>query len=69
MYLIFTTYSEPNRYDIRCEPFAERVVLPRGARSEAIARYAQRYADRLSHHARRAPDNWFNFFDFWAATP
>ena len=69
VYLMFTTYSEPNLYDIYCEPFADRIVLPRGARSEAIAGYAQRYADRLSHHARRAPDNWFNFFDFWAAAP
>lgn len=69
VYLIFTIYSEPNRYNIHCEPFADRVVLPRGARSEAIAEYAQRYADRLSHYARGAPDNWFNFYDFWAAKP
>ena len=26
----------------------------------------QCYAERLEHHARRAPDNWFNFYDFWA---
>jgi predicted LPLAT superfamily acyltransferase len=28
---------------------------------EAIARYAA----RVEHYARSAPDNWFNFFDFW----
>ena len=26
---------------------------------------AQRYADRLEHYTRLAPDNWFNFYDFW----
>jgi predicted LPLAT superfamily acyltransferase len=24
-----------------------------------------RYAERLEHYARSAPDNWFNFHDFW----
>ncbi len=24
-----------------------------------------RYAQRLEHHARSAPYNWFNFYDFW----
>ncbi len=69
IHLIFSLYSEPNRYDIHCEPFAERVMLPRGRRSEAAGEYAQRYADRLGHYARLAPDNWFNFFDFWAPPP
>ena len=66
IYLIFALYSEPNRYDIYCEPFAERVILPRKRRAEAATEYAQCYADRLGHYARLAPDNWFNFFDFWA---
>jgi predicted LPLAT superfamily acyltransferase len=25
----------------------------------------QRYADSLARHARDAPFNWFNFYDFW----
>lgn len=69
VYLIFGLYREPNRYDIHCELFAEEVVLPRKARPAGIAAYAQRYADRLAHYGRLAPDNWFNFFDFWAAAP
>lgn len=28
--------------------------------------WVQRYAARIEHHARSAPLNWFNFFDFWA---
>ena len=42
-----------------------QIVLPRGERQEAIARYAQQYADLLAEFVRKAPDNWFNFFDFW----
>jgi predicted LPLAT superfamily acyltransferase len=26
----------------------------------------QRYVTRLEFHCRRAPYNWFNFYDFWA---
>jgi predicted LPLAT superfamily acyltransferase len=25
-----------------------------------------RYVERLEHHCREAPYNWFNFYDFWA---
>ena len=27
----------------------------------------RRYAARLEHHARNAPYNWFNFYDFWGS--
>jgi predicted LPLAT superfamily acyltransferase len=66
IYLTFGIYKKPNRYDLYCEPFAERVILPRHERRAAIASYAQAYARRLEHFGRLAPDNWFNFFDFWA---
>lgn len=67
VYLAFGLYQEPNRYTLCCEPFAERVVLPRSGRTEALAGYAARYAERLEHYCRLAPHNWFNFFDFWSA--
>ena len=69
VYLVFALYREPNRYDIHCELFAEQVVLPRKARSEAIAGYVSKYAERLEHYSRLAPDNWFNFYDFWNTAP
>jgi predicted LPLAT superfamily acyltransferase len=25
----------------------------------------EKYAARLEHYCRAAPDNWFNFHDFW----
>ncbi len=61
-------YRPPNHYDLYCEPFAERVVLPRGpAREAALRELATRYAARLEHYCRQYPDNWFNFYDFWSA--
>jgi predicted LPLAT superfamily acyltransferase len=63
--LCFGLYRGGNRYDLHFEPFAESVVLPRGARQQALDAVVQRYADRLAHYARLAPYNWFNFYDFW----
>lgn len=65
VYLTFGLYRDPCTYDLYCEPFAERIELPRKRRQEALQEYAQRYASRLEHFVRKAPDNWFNFFDFW----
>jgi predicted LPLAT superfamily acyltransferase len=65
VYLVFGLYFEPNRYELFCEPFAERIDLPRRERVSALAEVVQRYARRLEEYCRKAPDNWFNFFDFW----
>jgi predicted LPLAT superfamily acyltransferase len=65
VYLAFGLYTEPNRYDLHCELFAEKIVLPRKGREEALAALVQRYAARLEEYCRRADNNWFNFFDFW----
>ena len=54
------------RYQVEVRPFAERIELPRAARDAALARYAQQYASWLESLCRRAPLQWFNFFDFWA---
>lgn len=67
VYLVFGIYTEPNRYDLTCEPFAECIDLPRGNRDEALQAWVQRFADRLESRARQTPDNWFNFYDFWSA--
>ena len=65
VYLAFGLYSEPNRYDLYCEPFAEAIKLPRGDREQALAEQVQKYAARLEHYCRRSELNWFNFYDFW----
>jgi len=67
VFLVFGLYSEPNRYDLHCEPFAERIDLPRADRSRALQEVVRRYAGRLEARAREAPGNWFNFHDFWSS--
>lgn len=54
------------RHRLYFEAFAERIVLPRRERAQHVAEWAQRYASRLEHYCRKAPYQWFNFFDFWA---
>lgn len=63
--LIFNLYRDPNRYELHCEPFVERVDRATLGDLSATRALVQRYADRLAHYARRAPDNWANFYDFW----
>jgi predicted LPLAT superfamily acyltransferase len=65
VYLTFAIYRAPNRYDLYCEPFEDVIQLPSSGRDEALATYAQKFATRLEHFVRLAPDNWFNFYDFW----
>ena len=65
VYLVFGLYYEPNRYELFCEPFAERIELPRAERGQALQRIVQKYASAVERFCRRAPDNWFNFYDFW----
>lgn len=64
--LTFGLYHRPDHYELYCEAFADEIVLPRADREAALRGYAQRFAERLEHHVRLAPDNWFNFYDFWA---
>jgi predicted LPLAT superfamily acyltransferase len=66
VYLAFGLYREPNRYELWCEPFAERIELPRVGREDALRALATRFAERVEHHCRVAPLNWFNFYDFWS---
>lgn len=61
----FGVYHGGNRYSANFELFCDSLRLPRTGREEAIAEHAQRFAKRLEHHARTAPYNWFNFYDYW----
>ncbi|KVM73375.1 acyltransferase [Burkholderia gladioli] len=65
VYLFFCLKEGPE-YRLYFEPFAERIELPRRERAEHIGAWAQRYASRLEYYCRKAPYQWFNFFDFWA---
>lgn len=57
---------EGGRHILHVEPFADRILLPRARRAQALSAYAEQYAQRLQVHALSDPYQWFNFFDFWA---
>jgi predicted LPLAT superfamily acyltransferase len=63
--LFFGLYRGGNRYTVHFELFAEHIDLSGPDKDADIRRWVQRYAQRLEHYCRHAPDNWFNFFDFW----
>jgi predicted LPLAT superfamily acyltransferase len=66
VYLAFGLYFAPRRYELYCEPLAAAIHLPRAGRDVALAEVVAAYAARLEHYCRMAPDNWFNFFDFFS---
>jgi predicted LPLAT superfamily acyltransferase len=55
------------KYEVFAETLAEQVVLPHGERSARLRDLVTAYAGRLEGYCLRAPYQWFNFFDFWAA--
>ena len=63
--LCFGLFRGGNRYDLYFEVFAESLKIDRRRRQQDLSQWVQRYADRLEHHLRIAPFNWFNFYDFW----
>ncbi len=63
--LAFGLYRGGNRYDLVFESFSEGEQVPRPRRKARIAALIAGYAARLEHHARSAPYNWFNFYDYW----
>ena len=64
--LAFGLYRGGRRYEVKLEPFAERIELDRRDREGSLRPWVERYAARLEHHCRESPYNWFNFYDFWA---
>lgn len=58
-------YLGGNRYSIHFELLADFSAIARGERDAAMQRAQARYVERLEHYCRRAPYNWFNFFDVW----
>ncbi len=63
--LFFCLYRGGGRYDIHFELFADIVKIPREDRAQGLQEWTQRYAVRLETYCKMAPNNWFNFYDFW----
>ena len=44
---------------------SEHVELGRGERDKQTRELAAAYAGRLEHYCLTAPNQWFNFYDYW----
>ncbi|HEY5929848.1 MAG TPA: acyl-CoA synthetase [Burkholderiales bacterium] len=64
--LMVGLYRGGNRYDLHFERLVDAPSLERKRRDTQIREWATLYSARLEHYCRLAPDNWFNFYDFWA---
>lgn len=67
--LFFGLYRGGNRYEVYLESFSEGMELPPDQRARDLHQWMQRYAARLEAFCRLAPDNWFNFYEFWNDKP
>ena len=54
-----------NRYQVNFDTLADFSTIPPGQRNTAVQAAIARYAALLEHYCRRAPYNWFNFYDYW----
>jgi predicted LPLAT superfamily acyltransferase len=63
--LMLGLYRGGGRYEIHFERLAEAAEFAPGGAGCSVETLMQRYVIRLEHHARAAPYNWFNFYDFW----
>lgn len=63
--LIFGLRTGDRAYEFHAEEFSDRIVLPRGSREAQLDLILRRYVERLEFYCRRAPYQWFNFYDFW----
>jgi predicted LPLAT superfamily acyltransferase len=76
--VVFMTglYLGGGRYEVHFVPLADfsdttdpETGRKRGPSDADIDAALLRYVRLLEEHCRRAPRNWFNFFDFWAGSP
>jgi predicted LPLAT superfamily acyltransferase len=69
--VVFMTglYLGGNRYSVHFDSLADFSAVAPDQRDAAVAAAITRYAALLDQYCRKAPCNWFNFFDFWQPEP
>ena len=60
-------FFESGMYRLRVELLAEEIVTSRKDRQRNYEPQAQQFAAALEAQVRKAPLQWFNFYDFWAS--
>jgi predicted LPLAT superfamily acyltransferase len=64
--LMVGVYRGGRRYEVFFETLAEAPETRPQDGQAWLDGMMRKYVDRLEHHCRAAPFNWFNFYDFWA---
>ncbi len=65
--LFYGIYEGGNRYTIRFEKLSDGQHIPDRRKRRAVAEALMcDYVAALERQVRAHPDNWFNFYDFWA---
>ncbi|WP_058088383.1 LpxL/LpxP family acyltransferase [Aquabacterium parvum] len=64
VYFMSGLYLGHGRYELRFERLTDGGAATRD-RQACVEDLMQKYVDALERHCRRAPYNWFNFYDFW----
>ena len=67
--IVFMTglYRRSGRYEIHFEQIADFTRVSPKNREAAIMQAIENYAIALESYCRKAPLNWYNFYDFWKA--
>ena len=60
-------FFESGMYRLRVELLAEEITTSRKDRQRNYEPQAQKFATALEAQVKRAPLQWFNFYDFWAS--
>lgn len=56
----------PRQYQVCMENLSDGVSVSGANGRVAVSEQVRRFASRLEHYCLREPNQWFNFFDFWA---
>lgn len=56
---------EGDKYKVSIDLFAEKIILPRGEKQEALRSYVLKYSSLLEKYCEKYKHQWYNFFDFW----
>ncbi len=65
VFLMLALRVDGGRYEVFTEKLTDPVRLRRSEREKHVQELVSAYAGRLEHYALMAPDQWFNFFDYW----
>ncbi len=69
VYFMAGLYRGGNNYHVVFAPVADFSATSAPDRAAAVSAAIERYAAVLDQYCRSDPYNWFNFYDFWRATP